>query len=132
MKYLYEWNFYKNKQNTPIKGDYVLLQFPTSYGYSKEFFDNNIGQIIKKRGNDYIVKFDKNWLNNTEFEILKKTAEFEQIAKSAGFENTFKDTAKIIKKAKDNTMDIVGSDIKYYNKNKEELEKHIDVYKYNL
>jgi hypothetical protein len=97
IKQITEWTKYI-KYDGPKKGDYVLLEFPTSYGYNQDFFDKNIGQIIKKRsGHDYVVRFDKSYDNYNNFET-----------------------------------DIVGSDIKHWSKNKEDLEHIITGNKYNL
>lgn len=77
MKYLEKY-----KYNMPRKGDYVILRFPTSYGYDTNFFANNIGQITKKHGGvwSYDIKFDKPWDVNkyhTTIENIKGSDIFE-------------------------------------------------------
>jgi CII-binding regulator of phage lambda lysogenization HflD len=131
------WKKYLIPEKKPKKGDYVLLEIPTSR-YLKDFMDNNIGQIIKKNGNKYTVKFDKK-LNDVQFEILKKDLEFKiQAHSTTEYRDRMVvfDAMKQLKKLKDYTdeaeIDVVETDIKHYSKNKEELESILAQTKYNL
>ncbi len=106
MKYIKQYEEYvgsdQNKKY-PKKGDYVLLRFPRAFGYPQEFFDTHIGQIIKK---------GRGFSDYT----VKFNDELDQgVLNLDGIIN-----------------DIVGSYIRTWSDNKEDLEAIITSEKFNI